>query len=241
VIAAAAAALRWLAFGVVIGVLGWVVPRLRLAAGGAGTSLAWHARTAARLALATLGVRVTTAGLDALDPGDASLFLVNHVSFIDPLVLIAHLPVPVRIMTSAKYFRVPVLGAALRLHGHYPVEAGNLANCRDLMAWARADLARGRSIVVFPEATRSTSGRLLPFRRGAFDLAVSTRTRVVPIYVYGTHALLPKDRPLLALRPGRVHVMAGKPMAIDPRDATTAGVAELRAAYEREYASHAPA
>jgi 1-acyl-sn-glycerol-3-phosphate acyltransferase len=152
----------------------------------------------------------------------------NHASNAD-VFLISNLPWEMKWMGKASLFRVPVFGWSMGLAGDIPVERGThssgakaLLKCAD---WVR----RGMPVMMFPEGTRSLDGKMLPFKDGAFRLALETGAEVLPLGVAGTRDALPKHSWKFGRSRGRVVV--GEPI---PSQGKTleALKAEVRSAIE---------
>jgi 1-acyl-sn-glycerol-3-phosphate acyltransferase len=115
----------------------------------------------------------------------------NHESQADPF-LISHLPWEMKWLGKASLFRIPVVGWMMWLAGDVPVRRGDSASGKGAMAACARWLGRGVPVMIFPEGTRSTDGALLPFKDGAFRLAIETGADVLPVAVVGTRQALPK-------------------------------------------------
>ncbi len=115
----------------------------------------------------------------------------NHESQADPF-LISHLPWEMKWLGKASLFRIPVVGWMMWLAGDVPVHRGDKASRKGAMATCAKWLARGMPVMIFPEGTRSSDGAMLPFKDGAFRLAIETGADILPIAVSGTRAALPK-------------------------------------------------
>ncbi len=115
----------------------------------------------------------------------------NHESQADPF-LISHLPWEMKWLGKASLFRIPVVGWMMWLAGDVPVHRGDKASGKGAMATCAKWLARGMPVMIFPEGTRSSDGAMLPFKDGAFRLAIETGADILPIAVSGTRAALPK-------------------------------------------------
>lgn len=115
----------------------------------------------------------------------------NHQSTADPWLL-SSLRWDMRWIAKASLFRAPVVGWLMRLGGDLSVVRGEGASVKAMLAEARATLAHGLSLMVFPEGTRSPDGGLGRFKDGAFELAISGGVPIVPVVVDGTHACRPK-------------------------------------------------
>lgn len=167
----------------------------------------------ARTLLVLAGFRLRIEGRDAVDPGQRFVVMANHVSRLDIPTLLVALPpeLDVRFLAKASLFRVPFLGWAMRALGFVSVNREDTSTAPDVFAAALAQLERGRSVLVFPEATTAGDDVLLPFRRGGFLLALKSRLPVLPIGLAGTARGLPPGT--LAFHPGPLTVRFGEPIA----------------------------
>ena len=109
----------------------------------------------------------------------------NHASLADPFLL-AHLPWDMRFVAKEELFRLPLLGWLLKLGGDIPVRRGDDRSAQEMLDACRATLARGLSIMMFPEGTRSRTGEVGHFKRGAFQVAVAEHVPILPIALHGT-------------------------------------------------------
>jgi 1-acyl-sn-glycerol-3-phosphate acyltransferase len=175
----------------------------------------WFARGWARTLLAVAGVSVRVLHGDQLEPGRSFVVVANHESFCDILVLLANLPMQVRFMAKRSVFRVPVLGWSIAAAGFIPVDREDRSRGSETVAAALARLSGGRSVVVFPEETRSRTGDLLPFKRGAAHLALKSGLPLLPIGLAGTFRVLPPGSLLIA--PGPVVMSVGDPIEVAGR------------------------
>lgn len=168
------------------------------------------ARLWARLLLVVSGVRVRVRGLEHLEPGRQYLYLSNHVSYLDILVVFSALPAGFRIMAKASLFPLPFLGWYLTRAGHLPIaEEGAHTRGRSLRQAAR-HLAGGRSMLVFPEGGRSRRDGLEEFKPGIFWAAIRAGVPIVPVALIGAKQLQPLDT--WVIRPGRVTVTLDAPI-----------------------------
>ncbi|MBZ5569820.1 MAG: 1-acyl-sn-glycerol-3-phosphate acyltransferase [Acidobacteriia bacterium] len=135
--------------------------------------------------------RATVSGLERIDASKPRLYVANHLSAMDIPLLYRHLPFPFRIMAHRLVFRVPLIGWWLRSSGALEIEPGNFALTRRALREAIKTLQRGMSLVVFPEGERAPRGKMLPFRRGAFYVAVKAQADIVPMAILGTYEALP--------------------------------------------------
>jgi 1-acyl-sn-glycerol-3-phosphate acyltransferase len=152
--------------------------------------------------------------LDRLPPLPAGplIFASNHASALDIWVLLEKLPRTVRFIAKRELFRIPVFGWYMRLGGHIAVDRKNHVQAVQSLHDAAAMVRAGTSLIVFPEGTRSRDGRVQPFKKGPFALALEARVPIVPVAVSGSAEVTPRG--LVAVWPGTIHVAVGEP--IDP-------------------------
>jgi len=170
----------------------------------------WGAFTGVRIA----GVRVRTLGLERIDSARTYIFMVNHVSNIDPPLLLPLIPRRTSVMAKKELFRIPLLGKTMRLGSLVPVDRANRDAGIAAVRAAAEVIRQGINMTVFIEGGRSLTGKLLPFKKGPFYLAEECVVPVVPVTISGTHAVMPKKR--FASTPGTVEVIFHLP--IEPKD-----------------------
>jgi 1-acyl-sn-glycerol-3-phosphate acyltransferase len=177
------------------------------------TSRGYFAHQCARLwswlILATTGVRVQVRGLERLQPGTTYVFVSNHQSIYDIPVIFASLPYQLRIIAKDSLGSFPFLGWHLSRTGHLLVNRRN-RDPRAVFNWANALSAKGLSLIVFPEGTRSADGRLGPFKGGRLYPAVQAGLPNVPISVAGSRHVMKKGR--LMTCPGDVELTIHDPI-----------------------------
>lgn len=161
-----------------------------------------------------VGVRVQTQGLEKLDPARTYIYMSNHVSNLDPPILLPLIPRRTSVMAKKELFSYPILGKAMRLGSLVPVDRSNRDAGIAAVREASAVLQQGISMSIFVEGKRSFDGKLLPFKKGPFYLAVENNVPVVPISIIGTHYVMPKRR--FSLKPGTVTIIFHDP--IEPKD-----------------------
>jgi 1-acyl-sn-glycerol-3-phosphate acyltransferase len=171
-------------------------------------SAMWIAHSGLRIA----GIRWRVRGYDQLDLSRHYIFMANHVSNIDPPLLIPLLPHRVTVLVKKELFKIPIFGRAMRMGDFVPIDRRNRDAAVASVRVAEETVRRGLHMVIFPEGTRSRDGRLLPFKKGPFYLAMETGVPIVPITILGTEKLLPKGKALA--RPGEVEVIFHPP--VDP-------------------------
>jgi 1-acyl-sn-glycerol-3-phosphate acyltransferase len=198
-------------------VASWIPPRPRHAA---PVARAWGRGL---LLASGVGVRVTRPA-PALPPN--VVFMANHQSLYDIAAMLAVVPVPVRFLAKRSLFRIPVFGWALGAAGFVPIDRIDRSRAKEAFRLALETLQDGVALVVFPEETRSLDGRMRPFRRGGFLMALKGRAPIVPVGIHGTLRVRPKGK--LLVEPAQVEVAFG-----DPIDAAEWGVRRVDELIER--------
>lgn len=172
-------------------------------------SAMWIAKVGVRIA----GVRTRMIGLDKIDLSRNYIFMSNHVSNLDPPLLIPRLPFRQTVMVKRELFKMPILGPAMRIADFVPIDRHNRDAAIATVREAEDTVRRGLHMAVFPEGTRSRDGVLLPFKKGPFYLALETGVPIVPITLLGTEKLLPKGRTFAS--PGEATIIFHSP--VDPK------------------------
>ena len=191
------------------------------------------ARGWARTILFFSGIPVRVLHPERLASGRGFVVAANHESFADILVLLSSLPLPVRFLAKRSIFRVPVLGWSIGAAGFVPVDRGDRGRGATAVDASLKLLNAGRSILVFPEETRTRTGELLPFKPGAALLAVRSGAPILPLGVAGTRRSLPPGS--FSITPGRVALAVGPPIDVSGRTARNRDevTRELREAIEQ--------
>jgi 1-acyl-sn-glycerol-3-phosphate acyltransferase len=166
----------------------------------------------ARLSLRLGGVRIEVRGRERIPTGRAVVFMPNHQSYADPPAVFAQLP-PVLVLAKKEFFRVPILGWAMRRRGFIPVDRSNRERAIEAVEAAVKSLKAGNSFLVYPEGTRSPNGRLQSFKQGAFIMAIQAGVPIVPVSISGATRIIPKGS--LAVSPGCVRITFHDPVPTD--------------------------
>lgn len=166
----------------------------------------------AHLFLLTTGTRVTVEGLDRLDPRASYVFTGNHISNIDIPVMVGRLPVSVRFLAKKELFAVPVLGGAMRaIHiVRTDRKAGPMAH-REINEQVGRVITAGLSLVIYPEGTRSRDAELMPFKKGAFRIAIDNGMPIVPVTITGSERVWKPGSKLI--RGGPVRLVIHEPIS----------------------------
>ncbi len=159
------------------------------------------------------GIRISVSGKENFDPGRQYLLMMNHVNLIDPFVFYCSFPGKARGIEEESHFDWPLYGWVIRRMGQIPVSRRSGIKAMESLRRA-ADLIRnkkGYSFMVLPEGTRTRDGRLGPFKKGGFLLALETGLDILPMVQVGAYRV--NRRGSLLIRPGRVKYVIEKPIA----------------------------
>jgi 1-acyl-sn-glycerol-3-phosphate acyltransferase len=172
------------------------------------------AQLISRAAFAAAGIRVQVTGRELIPAGQACIFMSNHLSNLDPPSLFPRIPGRTSAFLKRSLMLIPVLGYGLKLAEFIPVDReGRAESAQESAAIARRVLGKGIHIAIFVEGTRSPDGRMLPFKKGPFYLAMESGAPCIPVSIDGTERIMPKGS--IAIHPGTVHVTFHPP--VDPR------------------------
>jgi len=164
-----------------------------------------------RIGLRIGGIRIDVQGVENVPAGVACIFMPNHVSNLDPPVLLPLIPGRTSVFLKKSLMKIPILGSAMRLAEFVPVSrGGTVEGARESVRAAKAVLDKGLHITTFVEGTRSHDGRLLPFKKGPFYLALETGAPCIPISIWGTETMMGKGS--MMIRPGTAHVVFHPPV-----------------------------
>jgi 1-acyl-sn-glycerol-3-phosphate acyltransferase len=159
-----------------------------------------------RVGLRVAGIHVHVEGLENI-PAGVCIFASNHASNLDPVALTPNIPRRISLLAKKEVFKIPVLSKAIRLAHLVPVDRGDSEAAVESVDLAIKYLKEGLSFCVYPEGTRSRDGRLLPFKRGTFVMAIRAGVPVVPVSLAGTQELMRKGD--WRIYPGEVVVKFG--------------------------------
>jgi 1-acyl-sn-glycerol-3-phosphate acyltransferase len=188
-----------------------------------------------RVGFRAAGIRVLVEGRDRVPANQACIFMANHVSNLDPPGLIPRIPGHTSAFTKRSVFKLPIFGYCLKLAEYIPVDrTGNATSARESVTAAGRVLQKGIHITTFVEGTRSPDGRMLPFKKGPFYLAMQTGAPCIPVSIYGTETLMAKGS--FGIKSGTAHIVFHAP--IHPADYATRE--ELSAAVRAAIASGLP-
>ena len=188
--------------------------------GGGKAAIDWIDRNWARSLLAAGGVRLTVHGLEHLDRSGSQIIVANHQSYFDVWALMAALPVSLRFIAKRELARIPLLGRAMEAGGHVFIDRAHARRAKATFRTAGQRMRQeGLTLVVFPEGTRSRDGKMGPFRRGSFALALEADAPLIPAAIDGGGHVYPPGAKRVT--PGRMTLRLAAPIPItgvDPPD-----------------------
>jgi 1-acyl-sn-glycerol-3-phosphate acyltransferase len=135
-------------------------------------------------------IDLEVAGRENMQPGVTYLIMSNHQSHYDVPVLFHVIGSNLRMITKEELFKVPIFGGGMRAAGFISIDRKNRHRAVASLAKAKETLAGGVHIWIAPEGTRSPTGKLLPFKKGGFNLALEADLPVLPVSVRGTRNVL---------------------------------------------------
>ena len=178
---------------------------------GNATPLYNAAQAIIRTSFRVARIRVEVEGRDLVPARTACIFMANHVSNLDPPVLLPHIPGRTSVFLKRSLMKIPVLGYGFKLGGFVPVDRDRrVESAQESIAAARRMLAKGLHMTTFVEGTRSPDGRLLPFKKGPFYLAMQSGAPCIPVSIYGTETMMAKGS--LRIQPGTAHLRFHAPL-----------------------------
>ncbi len=167
---------------------------------------AWWGRLSAKI----FGITIEVTGRENYNMKQNYLVISNHAGMADIPLLLGAMNLDLRFMAKEELGKIPLLGRALRQAGYVMIKRGqNRAALKSLFAAAEV-LKSGHSLHIFPEGTRSATGELLPFKRGAFRVARIGGAPVLPVTIIGSHLITPKKS--LKINRGTIKIIIDKPI-----------------------------
>jgi 1-acyl-sn-glycerol-3-phosphate acyltransferase len=139
--------------------------------------------------------------------------MANNQSDFDILILLANIPAQFRWLAKKELFQIPIFGAAMKGAGYIEIDANDKGKAIRDLNQASLRIKEGKSIMVFPEGTRSRLGEIKSFKKGAFYMAINSGAPIVPITIIGSGEIMPKNS--LKIKSGRVKLIIGKPIDVN--------------------------
>jgi len=180
-------------------------------------------------------IELSARGLENMPQGESFVIMSNHQSLYDIPAIYQALKCRIRMVAKTELFRVPVWATAMRASGFIEVDRQNRQRAIESLARAKEAIKAGTSIWIAPEGTRSRSGRLGPFKKGGFHLALDTGARILPVSIDGSREVLVART--WNVRPGAQVVVTVSP-PVDPAEFGEDRRDELMDAVRVRIASH---
>jgi len=175
----------------------------------------------ARMLLWLTSTRVEVIGRENVLMNRPQIFMVNHQSDFDILIVLAHIPGQFRWIAKKELFKIPIFGKAMRNAGYIEIDRQNHEKALRSLDEAAQKIREGKSVVTFPEGTRSRDGKIRPFKQGMFHLAIRSGVPIVPISIIGAGEIMPKRT--LKVRPGRITLVIDRPVDVSGYTLETRG------------------
>lgn len=167
---------------------------------------AWWGRFSARL----FGISIEVTGRENYSPEKNYLVISNHAGMADIPLLLGSMNLNLRFLAKEELGKIPLFGRVLRQAGYVMIKRGQNRDALKSLFAATEVLKSGRSVHIFPEGTRSANGELLPFKRGAFRVAMKGGSPVLPVTIIGSHLITPKNS--LKINKGKIRIIIDKPL-----------------------------
>jgi 1-acyl-sn-glycerol-3-phosphate acyltransferase len=207
--------LVWL-IGLPITVLIFIFVIISLAFDRSGNSIHSVSALWGRILLFLSGVTVEIKGVENILRDRPQIIASNHKGAFDILALQAFIPVQFRWVAKKSLFKIPIIGWSMSLAGYVSIDREKAGSAYKSIERAAEKVKKGVSVLIFPEGTRSSTGSLLPFKRGGFLLAIKSGVPIIPVSIRGTENLMRKES--ILIRPGVVKVVIGRPIPVSDTD-----------------------
>lgn len=164
----------------------------------------------AKILLLMSNTKVEVIGRENILCGKPQMFMANHQSDFDILIALASIPCQFRWIAKKELFLIPVFGAAMKAAGYIEIDRHDHKKAMHSLDEAASRIREGKSIMSFPEGTRSLDGEIKAFKPGVFHLAIESGIPIVPVSIMGSGEIMPKRS--LKVTPGRVKLIIDKPI-----------------------------
>jgi 1-acyl-sn-glycerol-3-phosphate acyltransferase len=166
----------------------------------------------AKMLLAVANTKVEIVGAENVLMGKPQIFMANHQSDFDVLIVLAHLRGQFRWIVKKELFQIPIFGRAMQSAGYIEIDRKDREKAMMSIDRAAMKIREGKSVMSFPEGTRSKDGKIKPFKHGMFYLAIKSGVPIVPISIIGAGEIMPKRS--LHIKPGRITLVIDKPIDV---------------------------
>lgn len=155
-------------------------------------------------------IRVKIRGLENIDMKQSSVIAINHQSMFDIFVVYGWLPSIFKWMMKAELRRLPFVGAACASAGHIFIDRSNPIAAKHSIEKAEKQLTNGVSVVIFPEGTRTRTGQMGKFKKGAFRIATDLQLPIIPATLRGSFERMKRDT--FRIYPGTIELIIHPPV-----------------------------
>ncbi|MBT8331587.1 MAG: 1-acyl-sn-glycerol-3-phosphate acyltransferase [Deltaproteobacteria bacterium] len=202
-----------------------------------GNPLHRIARLWGRSILVVSRIKVTVEGLSSIDQQRPYIYMPNHQSNFDIPVLLGHLAVQFRWLAKIELFKIPIFGHAMRKAGYISIDRNNRESAIQSLEVAAEKIKNGVSVLIFPEGTRSRNGKIQPFKKGGFVMAIDSGVPIVPVIISGARSIMTKGQ--FRVNPGRIRMSIQQPIdtTIYSRDTKEALMQHVRGVIRDNYES----
>ncbi len=196
----------------------------------------WFCRHWASIVLRVCGTTVSVRGSEHVQAGKGYVYVSNHASMFDIPAVIARIPAQIRLVYKKELEKIPIFGWGLKYGSYIGIDRGRGVEAQKSLDEAVKKIQNGESVLLFAEGTRTLDGKLQPFKRGAFHIAVRAGVPVVPLTINGSYAILPKHS--ISINPGTVELILEKPIYLhgeEGKETELQLMEEVHAAIEKHY------
>jgi 1-acyl-sn-glycerol-3-phosphate acyltransferase len=165
-----------------------------------------------KILLLICNTKVEIIGKENILRSKPQIFMANHQSDFDILIVLAHVPGQFRWLVKKELFNIPIFGAAMKGAGYIEIDRDNREKAMQSLDQAAISIRNGKSIMAFPEGTRSRYGEIKSFKQGTFYLAIKSGVPIVPISIIGSGDIMPKRS--LKIKPGKIKLVIDKPIDV---------------------------
>lgn len=196
----------------------------------------WSAYAWSRIILRIFRIKVNVRGLEHIRGKDRVIYVANHASWFDIPAMVVGIPDQIRIVFKKELTVVPIWGWALKWGPYIEIDRSNAKDALKSLEKAAAQMRKGASVLLFAEGTRTKDGKLQPFKRGAFALAVRSGVPVIPVAINNSFRILPKGS--LRVHPADIELVLDQPIeteGIGGKDAERVLMDKVHQAIEKNF------
>lgn len=166
----------------------------------------------AKILLLLTNTKVDVIGQENISISKPQIFMANHQSDFDILIVLGHIPGQFRWIAKKELFQIPIFGAAMKGAGYISIDRRNFEKAKQSLDEAALRIRDGKSVMSFPEGTRSRDGEIKAFKQGVFHMAIKSGVPIIPVSIVGSGKIMPKRS--LRIKPGKVKMIIDKPVDV---------------------------